>query len=231
MTTRVQLEIISPSPHRSSLLATGETVLFNGLVDKSALRRRASRLLAIAGAPRRKTRELVLTDRRLVCRKHKPGRPHQVSNEWTLRPAEREKDSKTTVVAVEPKGEREFVVMTVRAASCFPPVLIGTHARVFPPPCGACFCRARNRTRTSLQARRSRRPGSARSARLSRRPRLTRSRPAPSKVPSKHPPRLYGRDPSFTSPSLYSHPLKPTLSRCIIRNFFRTYHPRTDSIG
>lgn len=96
----------------SSLLAAGETVLFNGLVDKSALRRRASRLLAIAGAPRRKTRELVLTDRRLVCRKHKPGRPHQVSNELTLRPAEREKDSKTTVVAVEPKGEREFVVMT-----------------------------------------------------------------------------------------------------------------------
>lgn len=121
------MKISLPGPHRSSLLATGETVLFNGLVDKSALRRRASRLLAIAGAPRRKTRELVLTDRRLVCRKHKPGRPHQVSNELTLRPAEREKDSKTTVVAVEPKGEREFVVMTVRAASCFPPVLIGTH--------------------------------------------------------------------------------------------------------
>lgn len=225
--TRVA-EHFSPGPCRSSLLAAGETVLFNGLVDKSALRRRASRLLAIAGAPRRKTRELVLTDRRLVCRKHKPGRPHQVSNELTLRPAEREKDSKTTVVAVEPKGEREFVVMTVRAASCFPPVLIGTHGSLL---CGAYSHRARSRTRTSPQARRSRRPGSARSARLSRQPRLTRSRPAPSKVRNRHPPRLYGRDPRLASPSLYFHRLKLTLSRCIICNFFRTYQPRTDSIG
>ena len=91
----------------------GETVIFNALVDKSALRRRASRLLAIAGAPKRKTRELVLTDRRLVCLKHKPGRPYQLSNELSLKPLERDKDSRHTVIGAEPKGEREFVVMTV----------------------------------------------------------------------------------------------------------------------
>lgn len=91
----------------------GESVIFNALVEKSALRRRASRLLAIAGAPRRKTRELVLTDRRLVCLKHKPGRPFQLSNELALKGAEH-KDAKHVVLGVEPKGEREFVVLTVR---------------------------------------------------------------------------------------------------------------------
>lgn len=96
----------------------GETVIFNAMVDKSALRRRASRLLAMAGAPKRKTRELVLTDRRLVCLKHKPGRPYQLSNELSLKSAEREKDSRHTVIGVEPKGEREFVVMTVSSLLC-----------------------------------------------------------------------------------------------------------------
>ena len=67
----------------------------------------------MAGAPKRKTRELVLTDRRLVCLKHKPGRPYQLSNELSLKASEREKDSRHTVINVEPKGEREFVVMTV----------------------------------------------------------------------------------------------------------------------
>ena len=99
------------------MLLVGESVLFNAMVDKSALRRRASRLLAIAGAPKRKTRELVLTDRRLVCMKHKPGRPYQLSNELSLKPSERDKDSRHTVIGVEPKGEREFVVMTVSAKS------------------------------------------------------------------------------------------------------------------
>ena len=104
-------------PHlcpRSSLLLPGESVVFNTTVEKSALRRRASRLLAIAGgAPRRKTRELVLTDRRLLCVKHKPKQPFQLSNEFLLRSTD-SRDVKNTVVGVEPKGEREIVVMTVR---------------------------------------------------------------------------------------------------------------------
>lgn len=114
---RTQTPIQGNGPARddeewSALLMVGESVLFNAMVEKSALRRRASRLLAIAGAPRRKTRELVLTDRRLVCLKHKPGRPYQLSNELALRPSERDKDSKSAVLGIEPKGEREFVVMT-----------------------------------------------------------------------------------------------------------------------
>lgn len=99
--------------HRAALLMHGETVLFNATVEKSVLRRRASRLLAMAGAPRRKPRELVLTDRRLLCVKHKSGRALQLTVELWLKSAERDTDSKTTIVSVEPKGEREFVVMTV----------------------------------------------------------------------------------------------------------------------
>ena len=96
------------------LLLKGESVVFNTTVEKSALKRRASRLLAIAGAaPWRKQRELVLTDRRLLCMKHKPGRAFQLSNEFVLKAPEG-KDTKNTVVSVEPKGEREIVVLTVR---------------------------------------------------------------------------------------------------------------------
>jgi hypothetical protein len=53
-----------------------------------------------------------------VCLKHKPGRPFQISNELSLKPSERDKDSKYTVIGVEPKGEREFVVLTV--SNCSP---------------------------------------------------------------------------------------------------------------
>ncbi|GJE95514.1 kinase-like protein [Phanerochaete sordida] len=114
---RTQTPIQGHAPHHddeewSALLLPGESVIFNAMVEKSALRRRASRLLAMAGAPRRKTRELVLTDRRLVCLKHKPGRPYQVSHELALRAAERDRDSKCAVLGAEPKGEREFVVLS-----------------------------------------------------------------------------------------------------------------------
>jgi hypothetical protein len=104
---------------RSALLLPGEMVVFNTTVEKSALRRRASRLLAIAGAPRRKPRELVLTDKRLICVKHKPGRTYQLSHELLLKPADGQKDSKITITSVEPKGEKEFVVLTVRFPSQF----------------------------------------------------------------------------------------------------------------
>ncbi|KAI0093000.1 kinase-like domain-containing protein [Irpex rosettiformis] len=96
----------------SSLLMPGETVIFNTTVEKSALRRRASRLLAIAGAPRRKPRELVLTDKRLICVKHKPGRTYQLSLEFFLKAHEGQKDSKAVITSVEAKGEKEFVVLT-----------------------------------------------------------------------------------------------------------------------
>ena len=99
---------------RSTLLMPGETVIFNTTVEKSALRRRASRLLAIAGAPRRKPRELVLTDKRLICVKHKPGRTYQLNTELFLKTPEVQKDPKMVIMSVEPKGDKEFVVLTVR---------------------------------------------------------------------------------------------------------------------
>lgn len=103
---------------RSGILSPEENVIFNSDVETSALRRRASRLLAMAVAPRRKIRELVLTDRRLVCLKSKPGRPYIVRNDFVLRQPEKEKDSKHLLITgVEMKGDREFVVMTVSTPS------------------------------------------------------------------------------------------------------------------
>ena len=103
---------------RSAILMQGESVVFNSTVEKSALKRRASRLLAIAGAaPWRKQRELVLTDKRLLCLKLKPGRSFQMSSEFFLRAGD-SKDTKNVVVGVEPKGEREIVVLTVRFSRC-----------------------------------------------------------------------------------------------------------------
>ena len=84
-------------------------MIFNTNVETSPLRRRASRILAIAVPPRRKTRELVLTDRRLLCIKPKFGR-HTVRYEFSLKPPQKEKYHLT---GVEPKGDKEFVVLTV----------------------------------------------------------------------------------------------------------------------
>ncbi|KAI0697260.1 kinase-like domain-containing protein [Cytidiella melzeri] len=111
---------LSDDEEWSTLLMPGEMVVFNTTVEKSALRRRASRLLAIAGAPRRKPRELVLTDKRLVCVKHKPGRTFQLSNELLLKSSDGQKDMKVTIVSVEPKGEKEFVVLTVHTVCLGP---------------------------------------------------------------------------------------------------------------
>ena len=99
---------------RSSVLQQGESVIFNTTVEKSALKRRASRLLAMAGgAPWRKSRELVLTDRRLLCLKStKPGRAFQISNDFLLKTPDG-KDARNTVIGVEAKGEREIVILTV----------------------------------------------------------------------------------------------------------------------
>ena len=94
-------------------------MLYNGNVETSPLHRRASRILAIAVTPKRKTRELLLTNRRLLCLKRKPNRPYVIRYEWLLtRPTsekekEKEKDIRHQIVNVELKTDREFVVMTV----------------------------------------------------------------------------------------------------------------------
>lgn len=70
----------------------------------------------MAVTPRRKIRELVLSDQRLICLKRKPGRPYCIRNELLLRTPVKEKDSRYQITGVEPKGDREFVVMTVSTA-------------------------------------------------------------------------------------------------------------------
>ena len=100
---------------RTALLLPHESVLFNTAVEASAPKRRGSRLLAMTVTPRRlKSRELILTTHRLLCLKRKPGRAVQVRTELFMTPSsEKEKDGRHIISGVEPKGEREFVVMTV----------------------------------------------------------------------------------------------------------------------
>ncbi|CCL99842.1 uncharacterized protein FIBRA_01866 [Fibroporia radiculosa] len=102
------------------LLIPGESVVFNTHVEASGPKRRASRLLAMAVAPKKiKTRELVLTTHRLMCLKCKPGRPIQIKTEIFTKFSEKDKDGRHRITGVEPKGEREFVVMTAAKSHCF----------------------------------------------------------------------------------------------------------------
>jgi len=102
-------------------LPPGEVILFNSSVEARYLRRRASRLLPLPVPPSKpKTRELVLTSRRLICLKQRQKGLGDISvkSELALRASEKlkekdkEKESRGIVASVERKGEREFVVLT-----------------------------------------------------------------------------------------------------------------------
>ena len=96
----------------------GEHIVFNTIVEPGGPKRRASRLLAMAVTPKKqhsRPRELVLTTHRILCVKHKPGRAPQVRAELFVKPpAGKEKDLRSLVSSIEPKGDREFVIITVR---------------------------------------------------------------------------------------------------------------------
>ncbi|TCD69268.1 pkb-activating kinase-like protein [Steccherinum ochraceum] len=110
-----------PPEEWTGVLGPGESVLYSDTVETSLLRRRASRILAIAVTPKRKSRELLLTDRRLICLKRKPNRPYVVRSEWVLsKPVnERDKEARHQIVNVEAKTDREFVVMTATKTHSF----------------------------------------------------------------------------------------------------------------
>ena len=99
-----------------------EHIIFNTLVEPGGPKRRASRLLAMAVAPKKhqqqRPRQLLLTTHRLLCVKSKPGRAVQIRTELLVKPPsagkDRDKDLRNLVSSIEPKGEREFVVITVR---------------------------------------------------------------------------------------------------------------------
>ena len=109
------------------MLGAGETLLFHGPVEETALKRRTSRLLLPLPVSQRKpkVRELALTSHRLLCLKPlKSGRGVGVKAEFTLRDAQqwlaqsagRDKRAEVrgTVTGIERKGAKEFVVLTVR---------------------------------------------------------------------------------------------------------------------
>lgn len=116
---------------RSSILLLGEGILFQSVVATSSLRRRPSKLLSMATKKKTKARMLILTNTRLICVKvEKGGKVLAVRGEWVI-PTGKEKSNREepkpgggrgkgrgkeiqAVISVDPKGEKDFVVLTVR---------------------------------------------------------------------------------------------------------------------
>ncbi|KAG0704689.1 kinase-like protein [Suillus ampliporus] len=115
----------------SCLLLPSESVLFHTRVEARSPKRRGSRLrLPISTSlTKTKTRQLVLTTMRLLCVKQKEGGQLSLKSEVGLgagdKGKEREKpregkekerdaakDGKDVIECAEPKGEREFVILT-----------------------------------------------------------------------------------------------------------------------
>lgn len=103
-------------------LSRDEIIEFNSTVEAFPMRRRASRLISLpVPQSKPKTRQLVLTNCRLVCLKQRQNKGQDeitIKSELSFRPSdklkekEKEKESRGTVISVERKGEREFVVLT-----------------------------------------------------------------------------------------------------------------------
>ena len=117
---------------RSSILLPGEDIQFQSLVSATSLKRRPSKLLSIATKKKTKTRMLILTSNRLICVKiEKGGKVLAIRGEWVIpkvttgkggsnsekpkpdKEKERKKEKNQTIISVNPKGEKEFVVLTV----------------------------------------------------------------------------------------------------------------------
>ncbi|KAG2048249.1 kinase-like protein [Suillus hirtellus] len=115
----------------SSLLLPSECVLFHTRVEARSPKRRGSklRLPISASLTKTKTRQLVLTNMRLLCVKQKGGGQVSLKSEVGLgagdKCKEREKpregkekerdaskDCRNVIESAEPKGEREFVILT-----------------------------------------------------------------------------------------------------------------------
>ena len=105
---------------RSPLLQPGETVVFKSTVRPRTMRRHGSMLLHIPVPPiKPKARMLILTTERLLCLKLKPtGSVPTIKSRFVLRAPDKGKDSQNVITSAEPKGQREFVVKTVRLRMC-----------------------------------------------------------------------------------------------------------------
>lgn len=107
---------------------------FRSLVSTSVLKRRPSKLLSITTKKKTKSRLLILTNNRLICVKiEKGGKVLAIRGEWAIpkvttrkegsngekpksdKEKKKGKDSvNQTIISVDPKGDTEFVVLTVR---------------------------------------------------------------------------------------------------------------------
>jgi len=112
----------------SSLLFPNEKILFTSQVETRCVRRRASRLIPLAVSPLKlKNRQLILTSHRLVCVKQRDRRDLSVKSELAfMDPISisvvtngKEKDSRTFVVGVETRAEKEFVILTSSKSQAF----------------------------------------------------------------------------------------------------------------
>ena len=124
-TTPIQLTV-PPDAEWDALLTPGEKLVFHAPVElKSRTRRLTATLFPISATQNRpKMRHLILTTQRLVCVKVKRGRKVTVKNEALLRspsPAagkerdrEKDMDSRPVITSVVAKGQRAFIIMTVR---------------------------------------------------------------------------------------------------------------------
>ncbi|KAG7090848.1 hypothetical protein E1B28_009930 [Marasmius oreades] len=105
-------------------LPEDEQIVLRSSLEARSMRRRASRLLPIASAQMKpKIRELILTNRRLMCVKMREKMPENVTlkSEFWLRPEkdkipgngkDRDRETRILLSSVEAKGEREFVILT-----------------------------------------------------------------------------------------------------------------------
>ncbi|KAH7926505.1 kinase-like protein [Leucogyrophana mollusca] len=119
----------------SSVLMPGESVVFNTRVEARSPKRRGSRLrLPLSVSPMRpKTRQLLLTTHRLLCLKQRGGVGGvSIKSELALQLTEKgkdkdkEKEARSVVESAEPKGDKEFVVLTVRSPR-IPPLLFRSY--------------------------------------------------------------------------------------------------------
>lgn len=113
-----------PRSHVSSSilgLPSDEKIIFNSNVETRSLRHLANRLIPLpVPVSKTKTRQLVLTTRRLLCLKQQPKDSSvTVKTELALRAStklkekDKERDSRGIIANIERKGDREFVISTV----------------------------------------------------------------------------------------------------------------------
>ncbi|KAK0437517.1 kinase-like protein [Armillaria borealis] len=93
-----------------------EPVIFTSTVQATSARRRASRIFRPLAVPptKLKTQQLVLTNRRIFVLKYRLKSPEAITikAEYLLQSDKSTKDKERVLTTVEPKGEREFVLLT-----------------------------------------------------------------------------------------------------------------------